>query len=334
MSFRTPKELFEPLFQADLAQGISKRRTFIMGIAMLSVVAYHMGYFPEGYLGVDIFLFLSGFGIFHSLAKKHADNHIESTGSFYLRRLKRILPTAIAAGIPIAIINYYSDNILRYDTVYPHGWDYVVWCCGLHLWYIRCILALYFLSPLAFYLIRLKRPGYLHLFILAAYEIFCYYLLQTELPICHETSFGLALPRTPTFFLGMFVAAYPELFTWRRVGIIGCLSIALGIGLRAQHVRLLYIMMAFAPGAVLTSAVLAAVKECTPHMVIKAVEFFGRFSLEIYVVHEAVINSFGRTIGKNLSTMGAAFILSAAIAYGLHQLVAYTMKMLSREERC
>lgn len=87
---------------------LSKHRSFIMGIAMMMIMLHHLYFvgFPcntlaldYGMLGVDIFLLLSGFGIYFSLAK----NWDKPIGSFYRRRLVRIFPAAILAGILVTI---------------------------------------------------------------------------------------------------------------------------------------------------------------------------------------------------------------------------------------
>lgn len=72
---------------------ISKNRTYLMGIAMILVVIYHafscvynpIGVLNIGYVGVDIFLFLSGFGLASSFEKNKISN-------FYKNRFTRIYP--------------------------------------------------------------------------------------------------------------------------------------------------------------------------------------------------------------------------------------------------
>jgi peptidoglycan/LPS O-acetylase OafA/YrhL len=74
---------------------VSKYRTELMGVAIFWIFFYHTGVdipilhglFSVGWIGVEIFFFVSGFGLCASLQKN------PSTGSFYKRRLVRILPT-------------------------------------------------------------------------------------------------------------------------------------------------------------------------------------------------------------------------------------------------
>ena len=75
---------------------ISKYRTELMGIAMLLVVLFH-GYVPQtswfyglkrmGNVGVDIFLFLSGIGLWFSWRSTPNLKH------FYKQRFLRVYPT-------------------------------------------------------------------------------------------------------------------------------------------------------------------------------------------------------------------------------------------------
>lgn len=71
----------------------AKIGSYLMGIAMLFVVVFHafcwiynpVGGFNIGYVGVDMFLFLSGFGLASSFEKN-------KLSIFYKNRLKRIYP--------------------------------------------------------------------------------------------------------------------------------------------------------------------------------------------------------------------------------------------------
>lgn len=65
----------------------------IRAIAVLAVIIFHMraSWLPGGYTGVDVFFVLSGFLITSILAKEVATGTF-SFKSFYVRRIKRILP--------------------------------------------------------------------------------------------------------------------------------------------------------------------------------------------------------------------------------------------------
>ena len=75
---------------------LSSYRGALMGVAIIWVMLYHLGdidvsvirvIFGVGYGGVDIFLFLSGFGLYFSLSKKE-----NSLTRYYKKRFCRVLP--------------------------------------------------------------------------------------------------------------------------------------------------------------------------------------------------------------------------------------------------
>lgn len=93
---------------------IKNNRTEIMGIAIISVLIYHafcwiynpIGAFNIGYFGVDIFLFLSGFGLSFSYEK----NKIRT---FYNNRFLRIMPLYVFQyALPILFV--LTNGVLLY----------------------------------------------------------------------------------------------------------------------------------------------------------------------------------------------------------------------------
>ncbi len=81
---------------------LSTSRTFIMGVAMIAIMLFHNQYATSvpyigevfkryGYLGVDLFLLVSGFGIANSLNKN-------GLKQFYYNRFIRIIPACIISG--------------------------------------------------------------------------------------------------------------------------------------------------------------------------------------------------------------------------------------------
>jgi peptidoglycan/LPS O-acetylase OafA/YrhL len=112
-------------------------------IAVLSVIIFHFGYLPYGYLGVDIFFVISGYLITKIIDTETRSNKF-SIKQFYLRRIRRILPLvlvitiiAIAIGFfvmlpddfenlvqSIVATNLFSNNILQFITT-GNYWDVV-----------------------------------------------------------------------------------------------------------------------------------------------------------------------------------------------------------------
>jgi peptidoglycan/LPS O-acetylase OafA/YrhL len=75
----------------------------LRALAVLSVVIFHSTeLLPGGYLGVDIFFAISGFVITGSLHKKWEETGSINLLSFYLKRMRRLLP---ALGFMISIVS-------------------------------------------------------------------------------------------------------------------------------------------------------------------------------------------------------------------------------------
>ena len=126
---------------------ISTYRSELMGWAILWIMALHftftqikpLGFLAQyGFAGVDIFIFVSGFGLFYSLEK---NSHIIP---FYRKRFLRIFPTYYFLGIFASILLYHDNAItylFRYTTI---GF----WTGGVYgEWYIPSIVFLYLLTP-------------------------------------------------------------------------------------------------------------------------------------------------------------------------------------------
>ena len=88
-------------------------------IAVVLVVAYHLGIknFSGGYIGVDVFLVISGFLISSIIYTKHNNNEFELK-SFYIRRAKRLIPavlgTIVIIFIPVLIF-LNPSSILKFS---------------------------------------------------------------------------------------------------------------------------------------------------------------------------------------------------------------------------
>lgn len=131
---------------------LSKYRTELMGIAALMVISIHavdygvamptilskvMGY---GWLGVDLFLFLSGIGIYYSLSKKH------TLKGWYKKRLIRIFVPYTLIQIPFwsyRLITHEFDlksELLNFSTIN-------FWLEHSGAWYVALLFPLYLLAP-------------------------------------------------------------------------------------------------------------------------------------------------------------------------------------------
>lgn len=176
---------------------ISKYRSELMGIAMLLVVWHHLPIninipiydflrINAGF-GVDIFLLLSGIGLYYSMSKE------SSLRNYYLKRFIRIFPIW---AIFILCLNFIKGNFdftylfLKISTI---GW----WTgsVGMDYWFIPNIVVLYIVYPL-FHQVLQKSPP------IALSVIIIIYIVVLILP---EGYYFQQCYRYPTFFLGGFI---------------------------------------------------------------------------------------------------------------------------------
>ena len=198
--YKLTKELFD---------NIGKYRTVLMGFSMIMVFLLHaqsekLGFMPTGLLGtvcskgnrgVDMFLFLSAFGLCFSLKK----NDLKT---FYLNRFKRIIPTWWVVLVSIHVIGIFVGS--KFDGyVYPHSIiDMFFWYTGLgyifnqcfYDWYIPMLLVFYLLIP---FINRLSRNNVLLMILLSIPLIWLY----------KESGYlsylSLSITRIPIFLLGV-----------------------------------------------------------------------------------------------------------------------------------
>lgn len=148
----------------------------IRALAVSSVLLFHFGYLPNGYLGVDIFFVISGYLITGIIYKETLENRF-SISNFYLRRTRRIIPLvsftcliSLIIGIftmlpddlenlaqSVLATNFFSNNILQILTT-KNYWDIVNEFKPLmHTWSLGIEEQYYLFYPFLFVLIGKKR---------------------------------------------------------------------------------------------------------------------------------------------------------------------------------
>lgn len=310
---------------------LSQSRSFIMGVAMLLIMLFHNAFGTLGKLerlfsiyghwGVDIFIFLSGFGLYHALARTKET----SIKSFYLRRLTRLMPAAVLAGVCLYVQGYAS------------WWGLV----GLNLWYVRTILVLYLIAPVVYNLIIRYSPGYVvagGVCVSTLGVLTGIFLLFTYSPVVY-TTLVWTLARLSAFVIGFCIARVnwdvKELCNWRYILFCGVGLAALlylhylryMTGSFSDYLHLLpYVLLSLIiPGCCL---LLAGVYRVTPEFLRKIVIFFGTYSLELYLVHEAIFKAVAALdIAAGLKFL-LAYGVSAILALVLHFVVVLVLRAL------
>ena len=88
------KELFNDVKKLKFREDIN----FLRALSVLSVIIYHInkGLLPGGWLGVDIFFFISGYLISNKIVIDLKNKEFKLK-SFYTKRIKRIIPALVSA---------------------------------------------------------------------------------------------------------------------------------------------------------------------------------------------------------------------------------------------
>ena len=140
-----------------------------------------------GHFGVDIFFFLSGFGIVYSLRKN------SSTLQFYKRRLHRLLPLCVVCGsikFALSKTGFVDASVSKLTIV------------GLDLWFLCVLWFCYLFSP---YILKLADRFKVKLLLLSI-VLSCIVISPQLADYLHiYVKWGFA--RLPVFVLGVLIAS-------------------------------------------------------------------------------------------------------------------------------
>ncbi|MBQ1854418.1 MAG: acyltransferase [Prevotella sp.] len=284
---------------------ISRYRGELMGAAMLFIILFHVqlprsdmffGLRRMGNIGVDLFLFLSGIGLWFSWMKdREGENLRQKTVGFYLRRLLRIYPTWLVMASLFYVGDFmgagkYSKNLADLLGDVLVNWDF--WLHDeLTFWYIPATMMLYLLAPPYMELIR-RHPVYRWLPVVMV--MWCV-IVQWVTPI-HQAVGHIEIfwSRVPIFFIGINMSeavrgkqSVDGQAIWLILLMFG---VALSASIFLEQVRhgqfpLFVERMLYIPLTVTTVLLLNAVFRHTPQWFNRALSFVGAVSLEIYLIH-------------------------------------------------
>ena len=184
---------------------ISRFRGELMGAAMLFIILFHValprddtffGLRRMGNVGVDMFLFLSGIGLWFSWAKNPDVRH------FFVRRYLRIYPAWLIIACLFYIPRFQGGNLWAWVDLVGDitiNWDF--WLHDeLNFWYIPATMMLYLFAPIYMELIK-RHPIYRWL---PVTMIMWCILVQYVTPIHHAVGhLEIFWSRVPIFFIGI-----------------------------------------------------------------------------------------------------------------------------------
>ena len=289
---------------------ISKYRTALMGIGTLLVLLIHGNEFHwsenlyffkkivnEGSIGVEVFLFLSGIGLFFSMQK---DGNVLK---FYCRRYRRIIPIYLSIAIPVyAILIFWcgsksiSDYLIQVSTL-------GLWILSGHFWYVSFILPLYLLYPIIFYFFSKSHEKITLCFLLVLSFIIKIVLIIIN--VDYYNKIEVAVSRLPIFFIGCYcgkLVYYKKQINSKTTTKVFLIALPLfllirilnGIFVSRQSVlnesiiRISNLGLTFF--IIYTAIICLNFFSNHQQLIFETIlNFFGKYSLEIYLVHSGLM---------------------------------------------
>ena len=189
---------------------LSTYRTPLMGMATLMIIACHAPasgvVLPQvlsrlltmGNYGVDLFLLLSGIGVYYSLSKQSAT----SLGGvlWYKKRLNRIIIPYLIVYIPYSIVMLLQGKYTMGECLLCLS-TLEYWVSHRGAWFVSLILVLYLLSPQLFIMMKSKGRWLYEGLIIVGIMAICNSVEPSGSGFVSNVVF--ALGRVPSFLLGM-----------------------------------------------------------------------------------------------------------------------------------
>ena len=189
----------------DIFSLINENRIPIMGVAALCILLYHeyQSLFANqslilhaqewvrgfGFIGVDIFILLSGMGLPRS-REKH------TLAEFYFRRIKRIIIPFFVVAIVVAFVDGWSIIKFAKNVLFINFFSESIWS---FLWFVPAIIVLYFLFPAYYKFFKMSGNKYSFTLIVCALWILILILGRNVI----RPDFYCFLNRIPVFVIGI-----------------------------------------------------------------------------------------------------------------------------------
>lgn len=321
---------------------LSRYRTEIMGFAILWVVWFHsevyLTVFPIstinvffdfakriGYCGVDIFLLVSGMGIYQSLQKNNISTYIKN-------RAKKILPVWWSYLALIVILGLVLFGEIPLSKLEALGFaSFTGFWCGLSNqgnWYVYAIVLFYLISPVLASLIKESKNKKTMCLILIA--VLC------AISFAYFGKFELIVfSRLPIYIIGMYFSAKLKEVEMNKKRWICCLGIFV-----ASIVILFFIVFKLTdflwayglwwyPFIIIAPVMSLCLAWCFDKLQkIKFISFFfktlGKASLEILLISDYLFANYkkiGITATSELLTAIIVAVLSVILGILFHILI-------------
>ncbi|MEE1317331.1 MAG: acyltransferase [Prevotella sp.] len=298
-------------------------REELMGVATIMIILCHivgndvllppivLKVLTLGNYGVDVFMFLSGLGLFYSLR-----NNFQTNIVWYKKRYIRIFIPYLIMTLFYCVVRFgvhefsILDIILSLSTL-----DF--WIYGRGAWYISAILPLYFLTPYLSKLIESRKNKFSCTILIILILIILSKVSISDNEIL--TNIQFVLSRVPMFILGYWLARYTKgeiCITIKNAVLLTILSIIFYVFLNIYTVLAIPILIALGYFVNWIDKL---------YVVDLILRFMGKISLESYLANIYIpeiirhINFGDLGIGNYLS-YGLVVIIGIPFAYFINRI--------------
>lgn len=252
-----------------------------------------------GDCGVDVFLFLSSFGLYFSYKKNPVIK------CFYKKRIIRILPTTIVLLLLLSFIDYSIDKWDINQLLSVKFWIGLIYS---KYWFIGAILFLYFIYP--FLCNMVMKRSKMMIFISIIIGFFGIFLVK----ICHVEVLNqlvVYFARFPVFVLGIVFSNKLSLFENNKSIIaLFLISIILLVSLPKDYSRMVYMFV-----VIFVIRYIPILLDKMPNIVNQFLAKIGKASLEFYLIHVALFSTGILSLVLSASTQTIAVLVSFFVVY-------------------
>lgn len=295
----------------------SKYRSKLMGIAIISIIIFHFTedcsiykmkyegivYYYNRYIGssfVDVFLFLSGFGLYYYFS----NNKGRKLSEFYFKHISKIIITyLIIVFVPLLWRDMVMDGKSLWYFIQDLTFIKLITNGAKWHWYIFMIIICYLISPWVYSVFERARDDtecHLRLLNIISFITVMAVLLKQSVPDLFGNN-NIWMLRFPAFCFGFYIArlAYEKrkipLWLYPVGGISAVFLILRNI---ADIIVVRYIMGLF---AIYLSFLIVSIFAYIPdrryiRKIGSLLDWFGAYTLELYLLHVTIrglLNRYG-----------------------------------------
>lgn len=272
---------------------LSRYRACLMGASAILIILCHAPAYVDlpncvaallsrGGWGVDIFLFLSGLGLYHSLSSISNDVNC-SLKLWYTKRFKRLLIPYTLSYVPLCVIR----GIIRGDSLLNIVGDISTlsfWTRHSGAWFVALIIPLYIIAPFLYSLFKDAKSDRHKFIVMSSMVIICLifgaYVFKGVEYRGFIYNLQFASSRVPSFIFGMYLGHYVLNQYKIKYPLLICMIVSLAACIFKYYIPSLTISCFM---ALPTMLIMIFVFSKDIKIINSACNFMGNISLESYL---------------------------------------------------